>query len=119
MGPLARSLAGIVLAGALPALACDYPDEGNMPLRRAVSRVQYLPEVEAWSQARHQSGEAVQYLLRLQETRNVGERCYWTLDVIGAGKVWQRFYVSPDGYSVLAEDAGGGLIVLDRWRQVR
>src|ERR671918_61105 len=35
--------------GASATFACEYPDEGSMPLRRAVTKVQMLPEVEAMS----------------------------------------------------------------------
>ena len=52
-----------------PALACDYPDEGNMPLRRAVAKVRYLPETEAWAAEMHKAGTAVQYALRLDQPR--------------------------------------------------
>ena len=42
---------GCLLAAlALPALACEMPDEGNMPMRRAVTRVQMLKEVDAWAE---------------------------------------------------------------------
>lgn len=46
MGSLARVLIFVFCA---PALACEYPDEGNMPLRRAAAKVRYLPETEAWA----------------------------------------------------------------------
>src|SRR5258708_29369511 len=35
--------------------ACDYPDEGNMPLRRALTSVQMLPETDAWRSEEHTS----------------------------------------------------------------
>ena len=41
----------VALALALPALACDFPDEGaNTAWRRAVSKVKYLPETEAMAE---------------------------------------------------------------------
>src|SRR5262245_44446835 len=43
----------VILLFCAPALACEYPDEGNLPLRRAVSKVKYLPDTEAWASAMH------------------------------------------------------------------
>jgi len=88
---------GVCLFSARPALACDYPDEGNMPLRRAVTKVRMLPEIEAWSAAVQRAGAAVQYALLLEQTQHSGGRCYWTIEVRADGKTWRTFYVSPDG----------------------
>jgi len=33
----------------LAVAARDYPDEGTMPLHRAVTKVKQLPEMEAWA----------------------------------------------------------------------
>ena len=82
---------------AAPAAACDYPDEGNLPLRRAVSRIRYLPEIDAWSKARHDAGELVQYQLFLEHSVTINGRCYWTIDVRGGNALWRRYYVTPDG----------------------
>lgn len=98
---LKRIALPIGLALALPALACEYPDEGTMPLRRALTRVQMLPETEAWQRARRDAGDAVQFRLLLEETVVLRKRCYWTVEVLAEGKLWARFYVSPDGKSVL------------------
>jgi hypothetical protein len=95
-------LVPICVALALPALACEYPDEGNMPLRRALTRVQMLPETEAWQRARRELGDAVQFRLLLEETVVLKKRCYWTVEALADGKLWRRFYVSPDGKNVLA-----------------
>jgi hypothetical protein len=86
----------------LPAagFACEYPDEGTMPLRRAVTRVKHLPETEAWARAQE---AAVQYALLLDRTRQSRGRCYWTVEVRAQGKVWRRFYVTPDGKEMLPE----------------
>ncbi len=40
---------GCLLAAALPGFACEVPDEGNMPMRRAVTKVRMLKEVDAWA----------------------------------------------------------------------
>ena len=86
-----------LLLACAPAFACDYPDEGNMPLRRAVSKVKYLPETEAWAAERHKAGSVVQYILRLDEPRHEKGHCYWPVELRAAGKVWRRYYVTPDG----------------------
>lgn len=82
---------------AAPALACDYPDEGNMPLRRAVSKVQRLPEIEAWATHMHKAGAVVHYAVLLEETVREGRRCYWTVEIAAGSKVWRRYLVTPDG----------------------
>jgi hypothetical protein len=105
-----------VLASALPALACEVPDEGNLPLRRAVARVQLLPETEAWSKALHRTGETVQYVLRLEDTLTSAGRCYWTVDAVGEGNLWQRFYVTPDGNDLLIQGPRGSTLTLEQWR---
>ena len=84
---------------AVPALACDYPDEGNTPLRRAVARVKYLPEIEAWAAAMRKAGAHVQYALLLDHPALKDGRCYWTVEVRANGEVWKRFLVTPDGTS--------------------
>ena len=88
-----------------PALACNYPDEGNLPLRRAVSKVKYLPETEAWASARHAAGEVVQYAVLLDEPHRERGRCYWPVELRAGGALWRRYYVSPDGKQVLEETA--------------
>jgi len=86
---------------ALPALACDFPDEGGMPLRRAVTRVQLLPEVDAWAGAMQKNGVKPQYVVLLDEPVHEAGRCYWPVEVRADGKLWRRFLVSPDGKSIL------------------
>ena len=87
----------------LAAIACDYPDEGNLPLRRAVTKVKLLPETEAWAAAAHKTGAVVQYALSLDREWHRGGRCYWTVEARAEGSTWRRFYVSPDGKRVLSE----------------
>lgn len=89
---------------AVAAQACDYPEQGNMPLRRAVTKVQLLPETEAWASYLHKTGAIVQYALLLEEPLRHAGRCYWTIEAIAHGKVWRRFYVTPDGKRLLDED---------------
>jgi hypothetical protein len=96
---LIRSLVLLSFCGA--ALACEYPDEGNLPLRRAVGKVKYLPETEAWASRMHKTGAVVQYALLLDRPKVEKGRCYWPVEVRAEGKLWRRFYVSPDGKALL------------------
>ena len=96
-----RLLFLILLFTCRPLLACDYPDEGNMPLRRAVAKVKYLPETEAWAASMHKAGAVVQYALRLDQPKQEHGRCYWPVEVRAQGKLWLRYYVTPDGKKVL------------------
>ena len=89
---------------AIAAQACEYPDLGNLPLHRAVTKVKLLPETEAWSTYIHKTGVVVQYALLLEQTLEQSGRCYWTVEAIVEGKVWRRFYVTPDGTRVLDEE---------------
>lgn len=85
------------------ALARDYPDEGNMPLRHAVSKVKFLEETEAWASRMHESDAVVQYALLLDAPKTVKGRCYWPVEVRAEGKLWRRFYVTPHGKALLKE----------------
>jgi hypothetical protein len=91
----------LIGALAIPALACDFPDEGGMPLRRAVTKVQMLSEVDAWALAMRRNRVNVQYLVLLDEPVREAGRCYWPVEVRADGKLWRRFLVSPDGKSIL------------------
>jgi len=79
-----------------------------MPLRRAVTKVQMLPEVDAWAEAMRRNRVSVQYLVRLDEPVQEHGRgavtCYWPVEVRADGKVWRRFLVSPDGKRVQPHD---------------
>lgn len=72
-----------------------------MPLRRAVTRVQALPEIEAWASAVHRSGVVTQYAVLPGEPVWQGGRCYWPVEVRAEGKLWRRFLVTPDGKNIL------------------
>jgi hypothetical protein len=60
MGRDAVTLLAAVLFSS-ESVACIYPDEGTMPLHRAITRVKLLPETEAWAKAEHKQGVVVQY----------------------------------------------------------
>ena len=108
MGPLQSVVLGAACAlWALPAAACDVPDEGgNTPWRRAVSKVRYLPEIEAWAESMAREGATVQYVVSLDAPRHVAGRCWWPVEVRAGGKLWKRFLVTPDG-SAMREDRQG------------
>ena len=74
-----------------------------MPLHRAVTKIKYLPEIEAWAKAEHKQGTVVQYAVYLDRPRQSGKHCYWTVEARAEGKLWRRFYVTPDGKSVVPE----------------
>jgi hypothetical protein len=86
------------------AQACAYPDQGTLPLRRAVTVVKLMPQTEAWAVEIHRAGGVVQYALQLERTLELRGHCYWTVEAIAEGKVWRRFYVTPDGKRVLDGD---------------
>src|SRR2546430_16464990 len=67
----------VCLFSARPALACEYPDEGNMPLRRALTKVRMLPEIEAWSAAVQRAGAAGQNELLLRQNGHSRGRGHW------------------------------------------
>ena len=92
MGPVAALLSAV-----LAATSCPHPDEGTLPLRRAVSQVRLHPDIEGWSRDMRDKGEVVQYVLLLDEPLWSNGRCYWTVEVRLGEQVWRRFHVTPDG----------------------
>lgn len=100
-------LAAFALAPVAQAAGCEMPDEGGMPLRRAVTRVKLLPETEAWvakvSTQVPSRRTVVQFVLSLDDPRYLDGRCYWPVEVRADGKLWKRFLVTPDGRRVLAD----------------
>lgn len=115
MGPLQGSLAAALLAAACASHACDVPDDGTS-LRRALLKVKYLPETEAWElEARKRA--PVQYLLSLDAPLERDGRCYWPIEARSDGKPWNTFYVTPRGEDVLVAGPGGALLTLDAWRE--
>jgi hypothetical protein len=100
MTGVVRSSSAIPLALALccaPAFGCEYPDEGNMPLRRAVAKVKFRPDTEAWAESMRKAGVVVHYAVLLDEPKLDQGECYWPVEVRADAKLWRRFYVTPDG----------------------
>lgn len=102
MGPLQRLVLPAALAAALPAFACDVPDEGNTPWRRAMAMVRNLPETEAMVQMQPDRS-LLRYVLSLDDPRYLGGRCWWPVEVRVDGKLWKRFLVTPQGDAVREE----------------
>ena len=80
--------------------ACEFPDQGNMPLRRAVTRVEMRPEVHEWHRTMVEQGLKPQYAVRLDEPVREAGKCFWTVEVSVQGKLWRRYLVTPDGKTV-------------------
>ena len=102
---LPAAVVAAVVASA-PALACEVPDEGgNTPWRRVVSKVKYLPETEAWAELMSRDRNLVQYVVSLDEPKQLGGRCWWPVEVRADGKLWKRFLVTPQGDAVREDRA--------------
>ena len=117
MGSL-RKTAGIallVVGSAALGADCRVPDDG-MPLRRAVTKIKYLPETEAWERAAMKTA-AVQYVLSIDTPLQHGRHCYWPVQVRAGDQVWNTFYVTPLGDRVLVAGPGGKLLTLEAWRK--
>ena len=71
-----------------------------MPLRRAVTRVEMVPEVAEWHRDMVRKGALPQYVVRLDEPQQRGGKCFWTVEVHAEGSLWRRYLVSPDGKNV-------------------
>ena len=93
----------ICFLAAMPALACEFPDEGGMPLRRAVTRIEMRPEVHAWARDMIEKGVKPQYVVLLDQPVRDAGRCYWPVEVRGDGKLWRRYLITPDGKNTLKE----------------
>jgi hypothetical protein len=94
------AIIGCLMAHAASGFACEYPDEGRMPLRRAVTRIEMLPEVHEWHRAMVEKGSKPQYAVRLDEPVREGGKCYWPVEVRAEGKLWRRYFITPDGKNI-------------------
>jgi hypothetical protein len=106
LGPLARLILAATLSAASTAFACDVPDEGGMPWRRAVGKVRYLPETEAMVDMQARDRSVVRYVLSLDEPRHLAGRCWWPVEVRVNGQLWKRFLVTPQGDAVREDKRG-------------
>jgi hypothetical protein len=94
------AIIGCLLGFTACGFACEYPDEGRMPLRRAVTRIEMLPEVDAWARDMLKQGVKPQYVVRLDVPLRASGRCYWPVEVRAEGKLWRRYFVTPDGKNI-------------------
>lgn len=117
MGPfsLAAALALALAAGSARAAGCAVADDTGSPLRRAVNKIKYLAETEAWERKAAKS-VTVQFVLLVNDPMRRGKVCYWPVEARAGGELWHRFYVSARGERVLVEAAGGRLVTLEDWR---
>ena len=89
------------------AFACDVPDEGgNTPWRRAVAKVRYLPEIDAWAQRMAREHASVKYVLSLDHPTYLAGRCWWPVEVRAEGRTWKSFLVTPDGKAWVEDRRG-------------
>lgn len=118
MGSLWKAAGIALLAACGPAngAGCPLPDDGSTPLRRAVAKVKYLAETEAWERAAMKIA-AVQYVLSIDAPRRHGKHCYWPLEARAGDHLWNTFYVTPLGDRVLVAGPQGKLLTLDDWRK--
>lgn len=115
MGSLQGSLAAALLAAACAAQACEVPGDGTS-LRRALLKVKYLPETEAWELAARTTA-TVHYVLSLDAPRDVEGRCYWPIEVRSGDTLWNTFYATPTGDQLMVAAPGGKLLSLEDWRE--
>jgi hypothetical protein len=115
VGPLQGNVAAALLAAAFAAQACEVPGDGTS-LRRALLKVKYLPETEAWElEARKQA--AVQYVLSLDQPLEREGRCFWPVEVRSGDAVWNTFYATATGEQLMVAAPGGKLLSLEDWRK--
>jgi hypothetical protein len=98
-----KPLALALLLMASSALACEMPDAGgSLSMRRLVTRVQLLPETEAWRKSLPE-GMAAQFVLLVHSPERIRGRCYWPVEARAGGELWRRFLVAGDGGRVLTD----------------
>lgn len=114
MGPLQGSVAAALLAAALAAPACEVPGDGTS-LRRALLKVKYLPETEAWELAARKQAP-VHYVLSLDAPLERDGLCFWPIEALSGGRLWNTFYATPRGEHILVATPDGKLVALDDWR---
>lgn len=115
MGPLQGGVVATLLAAAaLAAQACEIPGDGTS-LRRALLKVKYLPETEAWELAARKQA-LVQYVLSLDAPLERHGRCYWPIEARSGDALWNTFYATPRGEHILVSTPEGRLLPLEDWR---
>jgi hypothetical protein len=113
VGPFRAGCLALALAAG-SAAACEVPGDGTS-LRRALLKVKYLAETEAWERAARRSS-TVQYVLSLDAPLEREGRCYWPIEAKSAGATWHTFSASPRGEHILVAVPGGEPQPLEEWR---
>jgi hypothetical protein len=113
VGSLKAGLAAALLLAAA-AQACEVPGDGTS-LRRALLKVKYLPETEAWELAARKQAP-VQFVLSLDAPLEREGRCYWPIEVRSGGRPWNTFYATPKGEDILVSMPDEKLLPLEAWR---
>lgn len=117
MGPLQGGVAAALLAAALAAPACEVPGDGTS-LRRALLKVKYLPETEAWELAARKQAP-VHYVLSLDAPLERDGLCFWPIEALSGGRLWNTFYATPRGEHILVAGPGEAPVPLEAWREKR
>jgi hypothetical protein len=94
---------------------CAVPGDGT-PLRRALLKVKYLPEAEAWELAARKTAP-VQYMLDVAAPVRIEGRCYWPIEARSAGKLWNTFYATSRGEELRVAGPDGRPLTLEAWRK--
>lgn len=100
MKSVAHTISFALALVALPALACELPDDGSASPRRLVARVKHLPQTEAWQKTLPE-GTIAQFVLRVASPRKIRGQCYWPVEVRADGELWRRYWVSAEGARVI------------------
>jgi hypothetical protein len=74
-------------------------------MARALTKVKQLPETVAWQADRRKAREPIEFRLLLEKEVYLNRKCHWTIEATANGELWRRFYVTPDGESVLIDYA--------------
>jgi hypothetical protein len=104
----------VLLAAACAAQACEVPGDGTS-LRRALLKVKYLPETEAWERAASRTAP-VRYVLSLEAPIEREGLCYWPIEARSGEQVWNTFYATPGGEHILVAAPGAEPVPLEAWR---
>jgi len=113
VGPFRAGCLALALAAG-SAAACEVPGDGTS-LRRALLKVKYLAETEAWERTARRSS-SVQEVLSLDAPLERAGRCFWPIEARSAGTTWQTFFATPRGEHILVAVPGDEPLPLEEWR---
>jgi len=101
--------------------ACDKQADESASYKRAVRRVEALPEYKKWrSLVSASPGVHAARLPAVDRQMTIGHHCYWSISEYSDEGThihrWQTFLVSQHGKRILVEDLEGTPIPLATWR---